>query len=239
MAVIARTLTSLLLYLAAFYATDATITWSTPASGDGTASVAETAAVGDAVETLAATSDGTLGEFTLLTKGTPFTLAVGGALTVASATLDFETTPTYVLSIQGVDDTSTSTATLTVSVTDANHDPTFSSSTFSTCAADGSVAGTTVYTLSATDQDSGDTLTYSITGGNTGTDFVISSDKIVTANALNMATAASYDLIVQVSDATATASATVTVSVSASCNSAKAFVFSLLTILTALVVALN
>ncbi|XP_045179345.2 protocadherin Fat 4-like [Mercenaria mercenaria] len=236
MAVTARTLISLLLYLAAFYATDATITWSTPSGGDGTANVDENAAVGDAVETIAATSDDNLGAITLLTTGTPFTLAVGGALTVASATLDFETTPTYTLSIKGVDDSTSATATLTVHVNDA---PTFSSSTFSTCATDGSVAGTTVYTLSATDGNSGDTLTYSITGGNTGTDFAISSDKIVTANALAMARTASYDLIVQVSDTSLTASATVTVSVSASCNSATALVFSLLTILTALVVALN
>ena len=77
-------------------------------------------------------------------------------------------------------------------------------------------AGGTVGTVSATDPDSQDTLTYSITGGNEGDKFDIDggSGEITVAGALDYETEPSYTLTVQVDDdrgGTDTATAEVTV----------------------------
>ncbi|XP_053385485.1 protocadherin gamma-B4-like [Mercenaria mercenaria] len=234
---------ALLAFAGLFQERDAAIAWTTPSGGSGSANVAENNAAGATVETLVATSTGqTIGNYTLVTQGSPFTLATGGALTVTAAnTLDFETTPTYTLEIQVADDApSSSTATLTVSVTDANDAPVFSPATYTACVNDGTAAGTSVTTVTGTDQDSGDTLTYSITGGNTNTDFSNVASEIRTAKTLAMATTPSYNLQVEVHDGTVTATTTISITVSSNCNSAaSALVVSLLTIMTALVASMN
>ncbi|XP_045178132.2 protocadherin beta-16-like [Mercenaria mercenaria] len=221
----------------------ADIVWTTPSGGDGSASEPENNAAGAAVVTVVATpsTGNTIGDYTLLTTGTPFSLSTGGALTVTAAnTLDYETTEKYVLSIKVVDDApSSSTATLTVSVTDANDAPTFSAPAFYACANDETAAGTSVYAIPGSDQDSGDTLSYSITDGNTNTDFAIVGSELRTAKVLDMDTTAVYALEVEVDDSTATATTIIAVQVKDSCSSATAVVMSLLTILTALVVSLN
>ena len=69
--------------------------------------------------------------------------------------------------------------------------------------------------VSGADPDAGDTLTYAITGGNTGTAFTIDNAGNVTVNdtsVLDFDTApASYALTVQVGDGTSTSTETVTV----------------------------
>ncbi|XP_045179394.1 cadherin EGF LAG seven-pass G-type receptor 1-like [Mercenaria mercenaria] len=243
MQLISRILVNFLPVLALLYTADAAdIAWTTPSGGTGSASVAENNGAGDAVETVVATpSTGqTIGDYTLVTTGSPFSLSTGGALTVTTAnSLDHEATPTYTILIKVVDGAQSSTATLTVSVTDANDDPTWSATSYDACATDGSTAGTSVYTVSASDEDTGDSLSYSITGGNTDSDFTIAGSEIRVANTLDKATTSSYPLQVEVDDGTATATTTVSVTVSSSCNSATAVIVSLLTILTALVISLN
>lgn len=206
--------------------TDATITWTTPAGGNGSASVAENAAVGYNVITIVATSDDNLGDYMLVTAGTPFALATTGALTVSSATLDFETTPKYTLEIQAIDASTTSTATLTVTVTDVDetpktnvdNPPTFSDSSFSKCVIDKSPAGTTVTTLTANDPESA-TLTYAISNANTNADFAITSPGAIvkTTKILDKATKETYNLVITAADAKATATATLVVTVKDTC----------------------
>lgn len=218
---------------------DATITWTTPASGTGSASVAENAAVGQNVITLAATSNDNLGAFTLITTGTPFALATTGALTVSSATLDFETTPKYTLEIQAVDGSTTSTATITVTVTDVDETPTFSAASFSKCVIDKSPAGTTVTTLTANDPESG-TLTYAISNANTNADFTMTSPGAIvkTTKILDKATKETYNLVITAADASATATATLVVTVEDTCAGGNGASFPAVSLTTLILAAL-
>ena len=82
-----------------------------------------------------------------------------GAITTAGP-IDFETTPTYALTVQVNDGMNTGTATVTINVNDLNEAPTLAS------IGDKNVDEETAlsFTVSATDPDTGDTLTYSATG---------------------------------------------------------------------------
>lgn len=235
--------TSLMLVICLFKFGDAVLTFTTPTSGDGSVDLNENVAVGHAVITIAATltATKTLGEFTLITQNTPFALATTGALTVSSATIDYEATKTYVLSIQVVDDApSTATATLTVSVQNVNEAPSFSAASYSVCAKDGSAVGTRLSTFTATDPDAATTLTYSITAGDTNTDFSVATTYLTVAKVLDRSTTPSYTLAVQVSDGALTGSANFDVTVSTTCeNGASARVSSLAALLIGLIYAMD
>ncbi len=144
-----------------------------------------------------------------------------GAITVAGA-LDYETTASYSLVVTVTDGGSTplsGTAMLTITVTDVNEAPTASNAPFSV--AENSAMGTAVGTVTGTDPDlaslSNGTLTYAITGGNTGSVFDINSTgAIIVAGALDYETTASYSLVVTVTDGGSTAlsgTATLTITV--------------------------
>ena len=100
-----------------------------------------------------------------------------------------------------------------------NQLPSFAQAAYSFSVLNNAANGTSVGTVSATDPDTGDTVTYSITGGNTAGKFAINSSTgaITVASALGTAT---YTLTVQVSDGnggtdTATVTITATVPVTA------------------------
>ncbi len=142
-----------------------------------------------------------------------------GQITVADNTnLNYEATSSYGLTVQVEDSgTLTDTATITVNVTDVNEAPSASDDTFSL--AEDAANGTVVGTVSASDPDAGDSLTYSITAGNTGGAFAIDSNtgQISVANtaALDYETNPSFNLTVQVSDSGTpglTDTATITIS---------------------------
>ena len=93
--------------------------------------------------------------------------------------------------------------------------PVFAKTAYSFSLVETSDLGTTVGTVSATDADSGDTVTYSITTGNTKGMFAISNStgKIVVYNFLDHETAATTTLTIQAKDshgATGTTTVTVT-----------------------------
>ncbi|XP_045179512.1 protocadherin Fat 1-like [Mercenaria mercenaria] len=244
-----------ILCCAALYATDAQITgWAVPsingASGTGATAITfpENQATGATSTTFSATptSPDTIASYTLVTSGTPFSIASStGVLTLDSA-LDFETTATYILKIKAVDNNGTpnsGTATVTITVTDIDDTaPTFSDSSYTACVADASTAGQSVTTLTATDQDAG-TVTYSISSGNTNSHFKFSAAQLQvnTGATLDQSTTASYTLIVHaVDDDTPANTATTTVTVTVGdCSSATAMTFSVMTILVALVVSLH
>ncbi len=126
-----------------------------------------------------------------------------GEITVANAAaLNFESQSKFNLTIKAQDPGNASdTATVTVNLTDVNETPTANG--FSTTLAENSSAGTTVGFVTGTDPD-GDSLQYSITGGNTGGAFAInaSTGRITVASsaALDFETQSAFNLTVQVRD---------------------------------------
>ena len=104
---------------------------------------------------------------------------------------------------------------MSFTVTQANRVPEFGSATYNFSVAEDAATGTAVGTVSATDADSDDSLTYTIESGNGDGKFAISSaGAITTAGALDHATTPSYALTVQADDGNgATATTTVNVSV--------------------------
>ncbi|MCS6883292.1 MAG: cadherin domain-containing protein, partial [Chloroflexaceae bacterium] len=148
--------------------------------------------------------------------GTTFTVTGGtgqGLFNVNAATgaistnqvFNFETPPTsYTLTVQVCDGGTPNrcaSGTVTININDVNDPPTVTGATFSI--AENSPAGTAVGTVTATDPDlPPQTLTYSITAGNTGGAFAINAGtgQITVAGALDFETTPSYALTVQVCD---------------------------------------
>ncbi len=144
-----------------------------------------------------------------------------GSITVAG-TLDYEATPSYVLTVQATDNGTSSqnaSAAITINITDINNEntPVIAPQTFSV--EENVTIGTSVGTVIATDADAGQTLTYSITAGNTAGKFTINSStgEITVAANLDYETATSYSLTIKIADngtpsknASATVSITIT-----------------------------
>ena len=179
--------------------------------------VAENAANGTTVGTVAATDPENNRLTFSITSGNlsdAFAInASSGAITVAG-TVDYETTPTYTLTVRAADASLSGTANFTVNVTNVNDNaPTIAAQTLSI--AENSVAGTTVGTVAATDAD-GDNLTFNITNGNTGDAFQIANTGIITvktAAPLDFETMPTFMLTVQVSDGMTSVDATITINV--------------------------
>ncbi|MBK9356489.1 MAG: cadherin domain-containing protein [Bacteroidales bacterium] len=100
-----------------------------------------------------------------------------GTLTVAnSQALNYETITSFPLVVRATDNGTGnlwSQATVTVNLSNVNEYPVIANQSFSVVqnAANGTIVGT----VTATDPDAGQTLTYSITAGNTGTAFAINA----------------------------------------------------------------
>ena len=97
-----------------------------------------------------------------------------------------------------------------------NNAPAFGSESYEFTVAEDSSTGTAVGTVSATDADADDTVTYSITAGNDDGKFAIdgSGGGITVAAALDYETTASYTLTVQASDGKDDGASSVTVEIS-------------------------
>ena len=178
-------------------------------------SVAENSAGGTSVGSVSATDPNSDALTYSITGGnTGAAFAIGGstgAVTVKGS-LDHESMSSYTLTVEASDGTNKATATVTVTVTNVNETPSFGSSNYSFSVADRARVGTSVGSVSATDAD-GDTLTYSITGGNTGNAFAINgSTGVITVAGSVSQSNPFYALTVQASDGKGgTASATVTI----------------------------
>jgi len=141
-----------------------------------------------------------------------------GAITVAnSAALDFETTPSFSLTVQVTDSGSpalSGTATITVNLTNVNEAPVVNPATFNIN--ENSAAGTAVGTVTFTDPDVGQSHTFSVTGGNVGGAFAINptTGEITVAGTINFEATPSFSLTVQVTDSgSLSGTATITISV--------------------------
>ena len=119
----------------------------------------------------------------------------------------------YKVEVTASDGTNNTAQTITVTVTDVNEAPIVTAKTFSVT--ENAVAGTTVGTVAATDEDAGDNLTFSITFGNINNAFVINENTgvITVAGTIDHETTPIYTLTVQVSDGDLSASAAVTINV--------------------------
>ncbi|XP_052235340.1 protocadherin Fat 4-like [Dreissena polymorpha] len=135
-----------------------------------------------------------------------FEIDSAGAVKLATGkSLNYETTPSYILQITAVETgqtaaASTGTATLTVSIKNVLE---FGQTTYAVCMADGATAGTTVGTYTVSDNTASTTLTYGITSGNTNTDFEYTSTgvlKVATAKTLAKATTATYTVVLSATE---------------------------------------
>ena len=128
-----------------------------------------------------------------------------GEITVNNVdALDFETNPTFALSVRVVDGGALEdTETVTVNLTNVNEAPGVGAGQ-SFGVEPGAANGTSVGTVTATDPDAGDTLAYAIVGGNTDNAFAINADTgEITVNntaALDPLTNPAFVLSVQVTD---------------------------------------
>ncbi len=176
-----------------------------------TFSISENSPNGQQVGTVIATDPdaGQTLTYTILSGNTNNAFQIGsstGVLTVNNSTaLNYETTPTFTLVVK-VQDNGTGSlsaqANITVNLTNVNESPQISNQTFSI--AENTANGQQVGTVTASDPDNGQTLTYSILSGNTNNAFQIgSSTGTLTVNnstALNYETTPVFTLVVKVQD---------------------------------------
>jgi Raf kinase inhibitor-like YbhB/YbcL family protein len=148
-----------------------------------------------------------------------FYLDSTGGYLYLQGTVDHETKDSYVLTVQVTDSGTpalSASAQVTVNINDVNEAPVINDQSFDL--PEDSAVGATVGRALATDVDAGQTLTYSITAGNTGNVFAIDAATgwITVFGALDHTIKASYSLTVQVIDSGTTplsGTATVTIAV--------------------------
>ncbi len=138
-----------------------------------------------------------------------------GEITVSKQP-DFETAQSYTLTVTVSDSVTEVTALITITVNDlSEYSPVAEDAEFSVD--ENSPAGTVAGTVTASDEDVKDTLSYRITGGNTDDAFAIDSKTgVITVNdskKLDYETTPVFSLSVQVSDSVNTATATITINI--------------------------
>ncbi|MDN5213731.1 cadherin domain-containing protein [Fulvivirgaceae bacterium BMA12] len=183
-------------------------------------SIQENSAKDAVVGTVKATdpnSDALTFSITAGNTGDAFSInAATGELIVNTASVfDFETNPTFTLTIQVSDGTETAQATITVNVTDENENsaPVIDNQEFTID--ENSADATAVGTILASDPDQ-NTLTFSITAGNTNDAFAIDANSgeltVNTSSELNYEVTPSFSLTIAVNDGQVSSTAVVTVS---------------------------
>jgi hypothetical protein len=171
-----------------------------------TFSIAENSANGTNVGSVVATdadNDALSYSITSGNESGAFALSVSGELIVADGSkLDFETISNYSLSVEASDGSLTSSATITVNVTDVdesvNQAPQILDQTFSI--AENSANGTVVGVIIASDNEP---LTFSIISGNDNNVFLLSNGGILTVadqSKLDFEKTQQFSLTVEVSD---------------------------------------
>ncbi|MFL6060634.1 MAG: cadherin domain-containing protein [Marmoricola sp.] len=170
--------------------------------------VVENSAIGTTVGTLSDTDPdaGDAATYTLVpgpgsADNASFTISTTALKTAVA--LDFETKSSYAVRVRVTDGgANTFEKALTITVTNVNEAPTNIALSASTVA-ENSASGTTVGTLSDTDQDAGDSPVFTLVTGTGSTDnasFTISGTSLHTAVVPDFETKASYSIRVQVSD---------------------------------------
>ena len=173
---------------------------------------------GAAVYTVSASDQDTADSLTFFLAGSgsaDFALdSSTGAITLTRA-LDYESRSSYFLSIIVLDDNGGSATTnLNVSVNDLNESPSFLTTPYSVSIAENLQTGTHVIQVVATDEDSGDSLTYSLTGTNSS-HFAISTSTglVTTTQPLDQETVGAYTLSISVTDGDSSATEALSITV--------------------------
>ena len=130
--------------------------------------------------------------------------------------LDHETKASYSVTVTATDgDNLSDTTTVTISVTDVNEAPNFATTTATRSVAENTAANTNIGDpLTATDPDTGDTLTYTL-GGADAASFSINgtNGQLKTSAALDYEAKSSYSVTITVSDTKLTDTIDVTINV--------------------------
>ena len=172
---------------------------------------------GAAVYTVSATDEDTSDTLSFFLAGSgsaDFVLdSSTGAVTLARA-LDYEASSFYYLQVVVLDGNGGSATTnLNVTVNDVNDGPMFLSTPYSASIQENLNSGTKVLKTTATDQDSGDTLSFSLSGTNSSHFSVSSTGLVTTTQTLDKETVDSYSINVTVSDGSASVTEVVTITV--------------------------
>ena len=149
------------------------------------------------------------------TDAASFDIDSGTGQLKTKAALDYETKNSYTVTVTVSDTALTDTITVTINVTDVKESPTFPSETTTRSIAENTAEDTNIGTpVEATDDDEGDTLTYTL-GGTDAASFDIDSEigQLKTKAALDYETKNSYTVTVTVSDTALTDTITVTINV--------------------------
>ena len=171
-------------------------------------SLAENTATSSTVIQVTATADADVGgavTYSIAGGNTAGIFAIdsaSGQITLKNA-LDYEVATSYTLTIRATDkDGSIGTATVAITVTDVNdNDPAFGEDSYDVTISETAAAGSAVASVPATDADTNETLTYTITSGDGAGLFTINGDGDITiAHALDYETAPSHRLTIRVTD---------------------------------------
>ena len=148
-------------------------------------------------------------QYSLLgTNNADFAISSSTGLISTAKSLDYETVTSYALTVSVQDGKTTVTTSLTITVNNKNDAPVFKNAPYLK-AVDENDAGAPVYTVSATDQDTADSLRYFLSGSGSA-DFVLhSSTGVITlSRALNYELTPSYSLSILVLDSNGESSTT-------------------------------
>ncbi len=187
-----------------------------------TRSIAENTAadtnIGSAISATDANSGDTLSYTLSGADASSFSIvSTSGQLRTKTA-LDYETKSSYTVTITVSDGSLTDSITVTINITDVdeNRAPVFTAGTTTTRSiAENTAADTNIGSaISATDANSGDTLTYTLSGADASSFSIVStSGQLRTKAALDYETKSSYTVTITVSDGSLTDSITVTINI--------------------------
>ena len=126
----------------------------------------------------------------------------GQLKTKANVDLDFETQSTYKVTVEVSDSIATATIDVTITITNVNEAPTFPAATDTRSVTENTAAGESIgAAITATDPDSGDTLTYSIDAtADAVFDIDSTSGQLKTEAALDYESTTSHTVIVTATD---------------------------------------
>jgi hypothetical protein len=185
-----------------------------PVLSNSTITPGENTNVGTVVGSVTAVDpENNVNGYTIVETGTPFSISNAGVITLASA-LDYETTPSYTLTVITTDGQYSDTAIVTVNVQNQNEQPVIGNDTLSVT--ENLPTGAAVATLAATDPENDVPFTWAIVGGDGSSVFQVnaSTGAITTKSPLNYEEWNAYDIRVRVTDNLGSASTrTFTISV--------------------------
>ncbi|MEM9273667.1 MAG: LamG-like jellyroll fold domain-containing protein [Cyanobacteria bacterium P01_F01_bin.143] len=182
-----------------------------PSIPDQYFSIDENSANGTIVGTISSLDSGgsAIAEYNILSGDDNNGFAIdnqsGDILVNNAAVFDFETTSSFSLEVQ-IDDSQglQDTAIITVDLNDINDTPVFAESSYDFAIAEHSDVGTILGSVSASDQDAGESLTYSFSAGNDSGIFAVDAQtgEVTIANGalLDYETQISHNLTVRVTD---------------------------------------